>query len=331
MQKFKVDEALRVDLFVAKALQKSRAQVTQLIKNKGLMINGKICEKSAVKLKIGDELEILKFPPQNITPKYSANFNISVLYEDEDLLVISKPAGVVVHSAPSVKEATLVDWLLAKGYALSTLGGQVRAGLVHRLDKGTSGALIIAKNNFTHERLASQLLDKTLGRFYLALTNLPLKNDTMLVEKALIRSPKNRLKKLAVSAGVRGAKEAKSAFVNVLCGKNLAPNSQNKANLIAAKLFTGRTHQIRAHLESLNRHILGDVLYGYKGKDYERVMLHSYFLHFKHPRNEQKLIIKAPLYDDFMELLKDFDKGELDEKLSFDDLQRTFAACAECL
>ena len=95
MQKFKVDEALRVDLFVAKALQKSRAQVTQLIKNKGLMINGKICEKSAIKLKIGDELEILKFLPQNITPKYSANFNISVLYEDEDLLVISKPAGVV--------------------------------------------------------------------------------------------------------------------------------------------------------------------------------------------------------------------------------------------
>ena len=153
----------------------------------------------------------------------------------------------------------------------------------------------------------------------------------MLVEKALIRSPKNRLKKLAVSAGVRGAKEAKSAFVNVLCGKNLAQNSQNRANLIAAKLFTGRTHQIRAHLESLNRHILGDVLYGYKGKDYERVMLHSYFLHFKHPRNEQKLIIKAPLYDDFMMILKDFDKGELDEKLSFDYLQRAFAACAECL
>ena len=319
MQKFKVDEALRVDLFVAKALQKSRAQVTQLIKNKGLMINGKICEKSAIKLKIGDELEILKFPPQNITLKYSANFNISVLYEDEDLLVISKPAGVVVHSATSVKEATLVDWLLQKGYALSNLNGQIRAGLVHRLDKGTSGAMIVAKNNATHQFLSKQLADKSMGRFYLALTNLPLKDDIIIVEKPLTRSPKNRLKKIALKESTKGARAAKSAFVNLL--------SQNGVNLIAAKLFTGRTHQIRAHLESLNRHILGDELYGYRGKKISRVMLHSYFLYFTHPKKMEKIFIKAPIYKDFGMITNEFDKGEFDEKTSLDYIKRCFDAC----
>ena len=372
MRKICVDEATRLDVFLAKCLKSTRSQVSALIKNGGVKCNGKACEKSSFKLKMGDELEIFEILPQNPTPKYAINFDIAVLYEDEDILVLNKPAGIVVHSASSVKEATLVDWLLERGYTLSTLGGQVRAGLVHRLDKGTSGAIIIAKNNASHEHLSKQLQNKALGRFYLALTNLPLKNDKMIIEKALIRCPKNRLKKMSVNGSVRGARAAKSAFVNLLCGRDLGLNlSGNSAfgvnlnensnlnsgenlnfgensnenssknskkslnskpnssiNLIAAKLFTGRTHQIRAHLESLNRHILGDKLYGYKGKDYERVMLHAYFLYFTHPKTSKQMLVKAPIFEDFERILKHFDKGELDEKLSFDYIRSVFDAFA---
>ena len=384
MRKICVDEATRLDVFLAKCLKSTRSQVSALIKNGGVKCNGKACEKGSFRLKMGDELEIFELLPQNPTPKYAINFDIAVLYEDEDILVLNKPAGIVVHSASSVKEATLVDWLLERNYTLSTLGGQVRAGLVHRLDKGTSGAIIIAKNNASHEHLSKQLQNKALGRFYLALTNLPLKNDKMIIEKALIRCPKNRLKKMAVNGSVRGARAAKSAFVNLLCGRDLGLNlsgnsnensafgvnlnensnlnsnknlnfgensgktlnsSENSSlnssknskkslnskpnssiNLIAAKLFTGRTHQIRAHLESLNRHILGDKLYGYKGKDYERVMLHAYFLYFTHPKTSKQMLVKAPIFEDFERILKHFDKGELDEKLSFDYISGVFDA-----
>ena len=374
MRKICVDEIARLDVFLAKCLKSTRSQVSALIKNGGVKCNGKTCEKGSFRLKMGDELEIFELLPQNPTPKYAVNFDIAVLYEDEDILVLNKPSGIVVHSASSVKEATLVDWLLERNYTLSTLGGQVRAGLVHRLDKGTSGAIIIAKNNASHEHLSKQLQNKALGRFYLALTNLPLKNDKMIIEKALIRCPKNRLKKMAVNGSVRGARAAKSAFVNLLCGRDLGLNlSENSAfgvnlnensnlnsgenlnfcensglnlsknssknskkslnskpnssiNLIAAKLFTGRTHQIRAHLESLNRHILGDKLYGYKGKDYERVMLHAYFLYFTHPKTSKQMLVKAPVFEDFERILKHFDKGELDEKLSFDYIRGVFDA-----
>lgn len=319
MQKIYAHKALRLDVFLSKELQQSRSQIAALIKNKGLKLNGTVCNKSSYKLKIGDELEVLDFAPQIPTPHYEPNFDIEILFEDEDLLVINKPSGLVVHSASSVKEATLVDWLLAKNFTLSNLNGAVRAGLVHRLDKGTSGALLIAKNNATHQFLSQQLSDKSMGRFYLALINLPLKDDIIIVEKPLIRSNKNRLKKIALHEKSKGSKEAKSAFANLL--------SQNGVNLIAAKLFTGRTHQIRAHLESLNRHILGDELYGYKGKKVARVMLHSYFLYFTHPKKKEKFFIKAPIYDDFSMIVNEFDKGEFDEKTSLDYIKHCFNAC----
>ncbi len=110
-------------------------------------------------------------------------------------MVLNKPSNLVVHGAKSVRSATLVDWLIEKQYTLSTLGGEVRAGLVHRLDKETSGAILIAKNNFTHQKLSEQLSDKTMGRIYLALIDLPLKEDKIIIDKALIRSSANAIKK----------------------------------------------------------------------------------------------------------------------------------------
>ena len=230
MQKILVDQSLRLDLFLAKHLKTTRSQITSLIKNGGVRCNDQPCLKASFKVKIGDELELIRLLPKNLAKKYSVSFDIEVLYEDEDLLVLNKPSGIVMHSASSVKEATVVDWLLEKGYALSSLGGELRAGLVHRLDKGTSGAIIIAKNNHTHELLSKQLATKSLGRFYLALTDLPLKDDKLINEKAIIRCPRNRLKKMAVDEMVKGARKAKSAFINIPCKESLGKDAKENSS-----------------------------------------------------------------------------------------------------
>lgn len=321
MQKISATKACRLDVFLSEVLNESRAQIANLIKNSCVFVNDRAQEKPSFKLKINDEIAFKK-PPQEEKGQihYPVDFDIKVLFEDEDVLVLNKPPNLTVHGASSVKEATLIDFLMAKNYALSTLGGKLRAGLVHRLDKGTSGAIIIAKNNAAHQHLSTQLQERSMGRFYLALVDLPLK-DNALVEKPLARNPHNRLKKLAfkLESAPKGAKMAKSAFINLLSSKDFS--------LIAAKLFTGRTHQIRAHLESLNRHILGDTLYGYKAKFKGRVMLHAYFIYFLHPKTQEKICIKAPFYDDFNTILKShFTQGEIDEKTSLEFISSSFDA-----
>ncbi|QCI29203.1 RluA family pseudouridine synthase [Caminibacter pacificus] len=283
----------RVDKFLSKELNENRNQIEQLIKKGLVKVNSKPIKKGGVKLKQGDIIEIT-FPKTEEKESKKADFDIPILYEDEDLLIINKPPGVVVHPAPSYKEATLVDWLKQKGYSLSTIAGDERFGIVHRIDKETSGALVIAKNNKTHEFLSNQLKDKSMGRYYLMLLNEPLK-EAKCVEAPIARNPKNRLK----MAIVNGGKEAKTLFVPI------------QDNLTAAKLFTGRTHQIRVHLTKLGRYILGDTTYGKKEQKIPRVMLHARELYLTHP-NGQKLSIIAPLFDDFKTLIQGID----DEKIS---------------
>lgn len=325
MQKFKADQVQRLDLFLSQILNQTRSQITSLIKEEQILINQKKALKAGLKLKIGDEITILEKEVQQISPDLNLklpDIELEILFEDEDILVINKPANLTVHQAQSVKEATLVDLLMAKNYALSTLGGKDRVGLVHRLDKGTSGAMIIAKNNEAHLALSKQLSDKSMGRIYLALCDLALKEDKMLVQKAIIRSPHNRLKKTTLHSNKNIPKYAKAAISSFA---NLLMNEKSNIALIAAKLFTGRTHQIRAHLESLNRHILGDTTYGYKGKSVPRVMLHSTILYFFHPKTQKKLFIKAPFYDDFYTILKsNFNEGDINEKTTIDSLCKLF-------
>jgi 23S rRNA pseudouridine1911/1915/1917 synthase len=299
-REFTADEAIRVDKFLANRLNQNRNQIEQLIKKGLVSINGKPAKKGGVKLKAGDKIEITIPKTEELTPK-NADFEIPILYEDDDLLVINKPPGIVVHPAPSYKEATLVDWLKQKGYSLSTIAGDERFGIVHRIDKETSGALVIAKNNKTHEFLSRQLKDKSMGRYYIMLLNEPLK-EAKCVEAPIARNPKNRLK----MGIVKGGKEAKTLFVPVY------------ENLAAAKLFTGRTHQIRVHLGKLGRYILGDTTYGKKEQKIPRVMLHARELYFTHP-NGEKISIIAPVFDDFKNLLP---KGIENEKIS--DLSSRF-------
>ncbi|WP_087703444.1 RluA family pseudouridine synthase [Campylobacter jejuni] len=322
MQTFLVDENSRLDVFLAKKLNQSRNQVALLIEKDCVQVNDKIQDKNSFKLKNGDIISIASLKPcDEINPQFEVDFDIDVLYEDEDLLVLNKPSNLVVHGASSVKNATLVDWLIEKKYTLSNLGGEIRAGLVHRLDKDTSGAILIAKNNFTHQKLSEQLADKSMGRIYLALIDLPLKEDKIIVEKFLMRSPSNAIKKIAIDKENKFSKNAKSAFINVVKTENLT--------LMAAKLFTGRTHQIRAHLASLNRHILGDSLYGYKGKYDCRIMLHAYFLYFIHPKTKEQIFVKAPLMEDFKNIMfKQINLGENDEKISLEFLLEFFNSFA---
>ena len=298
MQTFIADKNERLDKFLSKKLNVSRNQIEQLIKKGYVKVNEKVVAKSGYKLKENEKIEIL---PPKIEEKETkeANFDIPILYEDEDLLVINKPPGVVVHPAPSYKEATLVDWLKQKGYSLSTIAGEERFGIVHRIDKETSGALVIAKNNKTHEFLSNQLKDKSMGRYYLMLLNEPLK-EAKCVDAPIGRNPKNRIKMAVVNNG----KEAKTLFVPIF------------ENLIAAKLFTGRTHQIRVHLTKLSRYILGDKTYGKKNQNVNRVMLHAREIYFTHP-NGQKLSIIAPLFDDFKNLIKGIDNEKIDNLSSF--------------
>jgi len=306
LKSFTVESVGRLDKVLTDVLGESRNQVEQLIKEGLVSLNGKVVLKTGKKLSIGDKIEY-KF--KEIVPKVAPiiDFDVEILYEDEVMMVVNKPSGLVVHPAPSVKEATLVDWLVHKGISLSTISGEERHGIVHRIDKDTTGALVIAKTNEAHQKLSEQLQDKSMGRYYLALIDYPLK-DSGVVEKPIGRNPNNRLKMDIVSNG----KEAKSAFYKLA-------ETAKQVELIVVKLFTGRTHQIRVHLESLGRHILGDELYGFKSKKdtIERVYLHAYKLYMTHPKTGKKMEFIAPLFHDMQTYIdKEFKKGEVYEKIN---------------
>ncbi|WNY98329.1 RluA family pseudouridine synthase [Sulfurospirillum sp. 'SP'] len=311
-------ESKRLDVVMSETLNLPRNQVEKLIKNVGVYIDDKLTHKCSVKLVEGNVVRY-EFVEANESPsQYEINFDVPILYEDDDLLVINKPPFLTVHAAPSVKEATLVDWLKFKGINLSTISGEERHGIVHRIDKETSGTLVIAKNNEAHVSLSAQLEDKSMGRYYVAIIDLPLK-ENVVVELPIGRSLKNRLKMDVVKDG----RMAKSAFAKLVLSKD------TKKELIAAKLFTGRTHQIRVHLQALSRHILGDSLYGFKSQNgtIPRVMLHAYILYLKHPRTGQLLQINAPLWDDFNTYLTHhFTKEEVNEKITLDSIVNGFGS-----
>ncbi len=296
----------RLDTVLQSQMEQSRNQIEKFIKNGNVKIDGKTVKKCGFKLKGGEKVSY-DIKEAEKEKSIDIDFDVDILYEDDDLLVINKPPFLTVHPAPSVNEATLVDWLKHKNISLSTISGEERHGIVHRIDKQTSGALIVAKNNESHKKLSKQLEDKSMGRYYLAMIDMPLKDDVF-IEKKIARNRKNRLKMGVDEKG----KSSKTAFLKLLLSKD------EKNELILAKLFTGRTHQIRVHLGALSRHILGDDLYGFKSKDskIKRVMLHAYIIYFTHPTSGERMFVKAPLFEDFKEVAYErFDKEKFDEKI----------------
>ena len=322
---FIVQEANRLDKFLASQIDASRNQIEQLIKKEFVKVDGKTVAKSGLKLKENQEIEVF-FPQAEINPIKDEEFikkslegkDVKIIYEDEDILVVNKPANLTIHDAPSVKDATLVDWLKLKEISLSTISGEERHGIVHRLDKGTTGVMVVAKTNEAHTCLSEQLQDKTMGRYYLAITDLALKDD-VIVDKPIGRNANNRLK---MSIDENG-RNAKSAFKKIDLSKN------GNYELIAAKLFTGRTHQIRVHLSSMNRHILGDNLYGFKGdlNKINRFYLHAYNLYLIHPKSKELMTFKADLPDDMNEFLdKHFQMENIHDKIDANNIINSFTS-----
>ena len=322
VKEFLCDNAQRIDVFLSTQVGQTRSQVAQLIKMDCVYVDGKKVNRPGVKLKQNQTVKV-EFP--ELKEQDMSNFkldwadDVEILFEDDDVLVINKPSGVIVHPAPSVKEATLVDWLKLKGIRLSTISGEERHGIVHRLDKGTSGAMVVAKNNEAHEFLSAQLQDKTMGRYYVAVLTPALKDDITTIETHIGRSSTNRLK----MANVENGKYAKTMF------KQLALSGDEKNQLVACKLFTGRTHQIRVHLESINRHIIGDHIYALTPKEEksERIMLHAYSIYFIHPTTKEKISLVASLDSTMKEYInKKFDSENLDEVMDSEFIINSFSS-----
>jgi 23S rRNA pseudouridine1911/1915/1917 synthase len=329
-QEYLCENAQRLDTFLAEAIGQTRSQVAQLIKKATVSVDAKSVNRPGIKLKGGEKVVVVFPELQDESESKYIDFekevswakDVAILYEDDAVLVINKPSGVTVHPAPSVKEPTLVDWLKYKGIRLSTISAEERHGIVHRLDKGTSGAMVIAKTNESHEFLSKQLQDKSMGRYYIAVIEPPLKEEMYAVESNIGRSAHNRLK---MASGLEHGKYAKTLFAH------LALSNDERLQLIACKLFTGRTHQIRVHLESFNRHIVGDHIYSIKPKqeNSERILLHAYTLYFIHPTTESRMFFHAEL-DAYTKafLEKKFDMERVNEIIDSEYIMRSFPTTA---
>ena len=285
----------RLDAFLARSgegLTRSAAQ--KLIEQGQVFRNGKPGKKND-KLNIGDriEYEIPEAKPVDIAP---TRMDLKIVYEDEDLLVIDKPKGLVVHPAPGHQEDTLVNGLLyAMGDDLSGINGELRPGIVHRIDKDTSGLLAVAKNDLAHTMLASQLKDHTMARTYEAIVCGSFREDSGTVDAPIGRHPSDR-KKMCVTE--RNSKNAVTHWEVVARYRGYTH--------IRCKLETGRTHQIRVHMAHIGHPILGDTVYGHKkpelGQDSQ--CLHAGALCFRHPRDGRPVMVFSPLPEYFQKVLE---------------------------
>lgn len=267
----------------------TRSHIKTLIDNGNILLNNKAV-KAGEKVKIG---QIVSFmfednKPLDVEPE---KIDFDIVYEDEYLLVINKPQGLVVHPCPSTKNGTLVNGLLYKVKDLSGINGVLRPGIVHRLDKNTSGLMIVAKNDFAHNILAKQIKDKTCKRKYIALCEGVFKEDEGRVETFIERS-KNDRKKMVVSD------KGKMAITDY----KVLQRFKDKT-LVEFSLQTGRTHQIRVHCKSLNHTIVGDDVYGREEKGLNGQLLHSYFISFIHPKTEEEMSFSIDLPDYFKKYL----------------------------
>ena len=267
----------------------SRSFIQNLIEKGDILLNGKKV-KTGAKVAEGDVIDLNIEPPKELEVN-AEDIDFSIVYEDNDLLVIDKPQGLVVHPCSTTKSGTLVNGLLSKVHDLSGINGVLRPGIVHRLDKDTSGLMLVAKNDFSHNKLAEMIKDKSVKRKYLALLEGVVWENEGRVETMLSRDKKDR-KKYAVSSD---GKLAISLFKVVERYKN--------HTLVEFSLITGRTHQIRVHSAYLGHSVVGDPLYGKPDKKLKGQLLHSYSLEFTHPRSGKQMQFESPLPDYFAQYI----------------------------
>ncbi|MFN2541027.1 MAG: RluA family pseudouridine synthase [Chthoniobacterales bacterium] len=283
----------RLDRFLASQLsQFSRARLQQLIRT-GLVRVNRAPARPRTLVHAGDKIELTEPAPEKIDNLPEA-IPLEILFEDDELLVINKPAGLVVHPGAGHKEHTLVNALLHHCSTLSGIGGKERPGIVHRLDKETSGCLVVAKNDEAHRSLSRQFAARTVEKIYLALAAGKLRRPTGVIEEKIGRHPIHR-QRMSVSS-TRG-RLARTDYRVV--------RSSEKCSLIECRLHSGRTHQIRVHLHHLGHPVLGDKIYAPESaKDFPRQMLHAWKLGFEHPRSKQWKQFEAPLPEDFAKAIE---------------------------
>lgn len=284
----------RIDALLARALPSmSRSQIQKLLEQGMVTLNGRELKKN-FRCSAGESYEVLLPEPADL-PLIPQNIPLDVVYEDEDLIVINKARGLVVHPAPGHPDGTLVNALLWHcGDSLSGIGGQRRPGIVHRIDKDTSGLLIVAKNDFAHQGLSAQLSDHSLCREYEALVRGNFKQDSGTIDKPIGRHPVDR-KRMAVTD-----KNSKPAVTH---WQLLA--SYRGYSHILCRLETGRTHQIRVHMASIGHPLLGDFTYGSPSpeKGLEGQCLHARRLRFVHPRTGELVLLETALPAYFTDVL----------------------------
>jgi 23S rRNA pseudouridine1911/1915/1917 synthase len=279
---------LRLDVFLARVSpQHSRSRLQDLIKQGFVRLNGKPT-RSKESVRTGDTVE-LEEPPTRPSQYRPENIALSILYEDDDLLVLNKPPGLVVHPGAGHSEHTLVNALLHHCSNLSGIGGEERPGIVHRLDKETSGCLVVAKNDEAHRSLSTQFAGRSVDKIYLALVSGRLRKKTGVIDAAITRHPVHRARMTATASRGRAAKTE----------YRVAAESAD-ASLVECRIHSGRTHQVRVHLLHLGHPVLGDRTYaGKRAGDFPRQMLHAWKLGFTHPRTGERKMFEAPPPDDF--------------------------------
>ena len=271
----------------------SRAMIQKLLEQEKITVNGKY-QKPSYKTKLGDVIEVEEIIPQEIELKVQ-DIPIEIIYEDDDIIVVNKPKGMVVHPANGNPDGTLVNAIMniCKD-SLSGIGGEIRPGIVHRIDKDTSGLLIIAKNDKAHINLSEQIKNREITKKYIAIVRGVIKENSATIDMPIGRSDKDR-KKMAVR------KDGKNAVTNFDVIKRY-----NGYTLLDIKIDTGRTHQIRVHMAEIGYPIVGDYVYS-NGKNpfgVEGQMLHAKFLEFKHPITGKEMKLEAPLPEYFEEVLE---------------------------
>ncbi|CAM3099176.1 RluA family pseudouridine synthase [Streptobacillus felis] len=284
----KEDNLERIDVYLSRILDETRSRIQELIKSENILVNDKKT-KASYKVSAGDNI-LVEIPEVKEVDIKAQNIDIDIVYEDEYLAIINKYAGMVVHPSKGHEENTLVNAIMFKIKDLSGINGDLRPGIVHRLDKNTSGLIIIAKDDKTHNRLTEMFKNKEIKKIYYAIVKGNIKKKSGRIETMIGRNPNDRKKMAVVESG-------KLAITNYE-----VVDSNEKYSLVKVNLETGRTHQIRVHLSHFFFPILGDDVYGRKD-EYERQMLHAYSLEFIHPITNKEIKVIGQIHKDFINAL----------------------------